>query len=421
LVYKDYSFKIQLQIFLAKTKNFSKNNLKSMPEEVIEAKVEAQNPLESIGETLANSLNKQANPLETPSNQMFVAEPFFKEEEKIEEKVEESVEVKAVEEEKKPETEVKTEEKPTETQIEAKAPEVDLVALLNESGVPVNSVDQIKSIIEENNNFKKAESEYRELTQEERARIEVGREFGDFGLYDRVLSIDTTKISHKEALKYEYFFDNLDSSPGFLEKTFEREFKKKYEEDPDEDYSKDALEENGRKALNKIIELQKDLKERGKISGGIDPEQAQREQEERDNKWFADVDAVLSKSDKISYELEDDSTKEKFAINIVMDGKDKQRIQDAMDRPLDYLSSKITDEKGNFDHEALYELIMRNEYFEKALDEARKSGAAVREESILKAKKHTVIESGKAGDPGNESKPIEQIAKSFQQMIHNNY
>jgi hypothetical protein len=418
---QSYSFKIQMQIFLAKTKNFSKNNIKSMPEEVIEAKVEAQNPLESIGETLANSLNKQANPLETPSNQMFVAEPFFKEEEKVEEKVEEGTEVKAVEEVKKPETEIKTEEKATETQIEAKAPVVDLVALLNESGVQVSSVDQIKSIIEENTNFKKAESEYRELTQEERARIEVGREFGDFGLYDRVMKIDTKAITAKEALRQVFILDNLNSNPQYLEKKFEKDFTKDYEEEADTEYSALELENNGRKAIDRLIELQQDLKERGKISGGIDPEQARKDQEVIDSKWYESVDSVLSKSDRVSYELEDDSTKEKFSINIVMDVKDKQLIQDAMDRPLEYLRSKITDEKGNYDHEALFEFILRNENFEKALDEARKSGAAVREESILKAKKHTVIESGKAGEPGNEAKPIEQIAKSFQQMIHNNY
>lgn len=390
-----------------------------MQEGVIETQVAEKSPVEFIGETMANSINKQANPLEESSNQTFVSEPFFKEEEKAVEKTEEGTEVKAVEEEKKPETEVKTEVKAPE--VETKAPEVDVVALLNESGVAVTSVDQIKSLIEENNNFKKAESEYRELTQEERARIEVGREYGDFGLYDRVMKIDTKSITPKEALRQIFMLDNLNGNPQYLEKKFEKDFAKTYEEESDEDYSKLELENNGQEAINTIIELQKDLKERGKISGGTDPEQAQREQEERDSKWYASVDAVLSKSDRISYELEDDSTKEKFAINIVMDAKDKQLIQDAMDRPLEYLRSKITDEKGNYDLEAWFEFVLRNENFEKALDEARKSGAAVREESILKAKKQTVIESGKAGDPGNAGKPIDQIAKSFQQMINNNY
>lgn len=386
-----------------------------MPEDPIieESKVESGLDLSKVAE----ALNMQNNPLENPLNQEFVMQPLF-EEEVAEVKNEEGVVVEA---EIKPELNedgtVKTpvvEVKPE--IVEEKA--VDFVELLNtainDPDISFGSVEEIKAVIAENRKFKELEAQYQELSQEERARLEIGRESGDFGLFDRVMGIDTSKISHKEALRQVFMLDNLDGNPQYLEKKFEKDFIKSYEEEADEDFSKLELENNGRKAIDKLIELQADLKKRGQVSGGTNPEDVKKAKVEADNKWFADVDNVMSKSDRVTYKLEDG-----LEINIVMDANDKKFIQDAMDRPVEYLKSLITDDKGQYDHDALFEFIVRNEYYENALEEARKSGAANREEKILKEKKNAVIESVKAGDTGVETKLNDQLANNFRQLISN--
>lgn len=381
-----------------------------MPEDQIieETKVESGPDFSKVAE----ALNQQNNPLENPLNQEFVTQPFFGEEEIKEDNKEEVVETVETtdkpEEVKTPVVEVKTEEKPV---------EVDFLGLLNnainDTDLSFGSVDEIKAIVAENRKYKEIEAQFQELSQEERARIELGRESGDFGLFDRVMGIDTKSITPKEALRQVFMLDNLDSNPQYLEKKFEKDFIKTYEEETDEEYSKMELENNGRKAISRIIELQEDLKKRGQVSGGVNPEEAKKAKEELDNKWFADVDSVMSKSDRVTYSLEGG-----VDINIVMDANDKKLIQDAMDRPVEYLKSLITDEKGNYDHQALFEFIIRNEYYENALEEARKSGAANREEKILKEKKNAVIEVVKAGDAGAETKLSDQLAGNFRKLIN---
>jgi hypothetical protein len=396
----------------------------------------AENSQESTNPTLptevANSmadLMSKASPLEAANNsKTFVAEPFFKEEETTTEEPKEATTETPLA-EKKPETTATTEEKPTEKTEEAaqtqvaepvveQIPEHEFVNLVNQAiadpDVTFGSIQELKAIVEENKKFKAIEAQYKELTQEERARIEVGREFGDFGLYDRVTGIDTAKLSPKEALRQVYFIENIGKNPQFLEKAFEKQYVKTYEEDPDEEFSRMLLENNGQEAIKTIVELQQDLKKRGQISGGADPEDAKKAKEDQDNAWFAAVDTVLSKNDRVTYDLG-----EGVKINIVTDVKDKQIIQNAMDRPVEFLRSLITDKDGNYDHEALFEFIHRNVYYEKALEEARKAGAATKEESFLKEKKNQVIESGKAGDVGTESKLSDQMAGNFRQLINN--
>lgn len=393
-----------------------------MSDQIIENTGE-KTPLEAIGESLAASLNKQDNPLESAKNESFVSEPFFKEaeeevKEETKEPVAETVSTPAAElnEDGTPKTIVA--EQTTETTIDTdQIPEEKFIGLLNtainDTEISFNSIEEVKAIIEENKKFKLAENQIQELSQEERARIEVGREFGDFGLFDRVMGIDTSKITPKEALRQAYLLDNLGDNPQFLEKSFERDFRKTYEEDPDEEFSKDALENNGQKAISRIIELQEDLKKRGQISGIANPEDAKKAKIEEDNKWFAEVDNVLSKNDRVTYTLENG-----LAINIVMDAKDKALIQQAMDSPIDFIKAQIT-ENGKIDHGALFETIMKIFYHEEILNEASRSGAAFKEEKILKEKKNAVIESAKAGDAGSETKPLEQFAANFRQLISN--
>lgn len=384
-----------------------------MPEEqkIEETKVEEGFDFSKVAE----ALNQQNNPLEDPLNQDFVSQPFFQEEEIKDEKKEESTETVAettdkplTEEVKTPVVEVKTEEKPA---------EVDFLGLLNsainDTDLSFGSVDEIKAVVAENRKYKEIEAQFQELTQEERARIELGRESGDFGLFDRVMGIDTKSITPKEALRQVFMLDNLDSNPQYLEKKFEKDFIKTYEEETDEEYSKMELENNGRKAISRIIELQEDLKQRGQVSGGANPEEAKKAKEELDNKWFADVDSVLEKNDRVIYTFEDG-----LAINIVMDAKDKATIQDAMDRPIPFFKSLITEDDGKISHESLFEIVMFLQYKEELLNESRKSGAANREEKILKEKKNAVIEAVKAGDAGAETKLSDQLAGNFRKLIN---
>jgi hypothetical protein len=381
------------------------------------------NTVETSKETPANDfskvagfLNKQTNPLTEPQHESFKAEPFFKQEETKEE------ETKS-EEEKKPETqeaaketpEVKTEPaKETTPSVETtrEVPEYEIVAQFNDkAGTSFGSLDEITSALEEYQKFKQAESEVLQLSSEDRARLEIGREYGDYTLYDRIMSIDTTKLTHKEALRQAYLLEH-EGTPQFLEKAFEREFKKSYEEDPDEEFSKDALENNAQQAIKKIRETQESFKQLGQVNGGVDPEEAKRVKAEADEKWFASVDSVLNKVDRLTYQLEDG-----LNLNIVMDAKDKNVIQAAMDQPIEWLRREITDDKGATDHEALMELVFRHVYYEKALQEAYKLGAASQEEKILKQKKNITIETTKAGDPGQGSKPLDSLAEKFRQSI----
>jgi hypothetical protein len=227
------------------------------------------------------------------------------------------------------------------------------------------------------------------------------------------MGIDTTKLAPKEALKQVYFLDNIGKNPQFLEKAFEKEYTRTYEDESDEEFSKMLLENNGQEAIKKLIDLQEDLKQRGKISGSANQEQSAEDRKKEDDKWFAAVDKVLEKQDRITHKFKDG-----LSINIVMDAKDKQVIQDAMDKPVPYFISKFKDKDGNVNHETLYKVIMQLEYNEAALEEARKAGAAVQEEEILKKKKHTVIETGKAGDAEMKPKLSDQFATNFRNLIN---
>ncbi len=390
-----------------------------MPEQE-KTNTEGQSQVENTNDfsKVAEAITAQHNPFEQVVHDTFESGPYI-----LEEKKGEDAEVKA---EDKPDTiinkeqkeEVKTEAKPevtetkTETKKEITAEEI-LSSLNSTLDSSFSSVEEIKSILEENQKYKQAENELRGLAQEDRARIQVGQEYGDYGLYDKVLGIDTSKLSPKEALKQVYLLENPGKSTQYLEKAFEKNYTKTYEEETDEEFSKLKLEEDGQDAIQKLIATQEQFKEFGKIDGGVDPEQQKKAKQAEDEKWFTAVDSVLNKTDRITYNLEDG-----LDINIVMDAKDKQVIQNAMDRPVEFLKSMITDEKGNYDHEALFEFIMRNVYFQQAFEEARKSGAAHREEKILKEKKNSVIETGKAGDPAAKTNVSEELAANIRSFMN---
>jgi len=372
---------------------------------------------EEAGKNIADALANQQILNETPKDESFKPEPFIMDEEleATEGNKEAVVEKQELNEDgtvKESVIENKPEEPETQTE---QIPEETFISLLNnaigDSEVSFKSLEDIKVLVSENKKLKEA-TEFQTLTQEERARIEVGREFGDFGLFDRVMGIDTTKLSPKEALKHAYFLDNIGKNSLFLEKSFEKEYTRTYEDESDEEYSKMLLENNGQEAINKLIGLQEDLKQRGKISGSANQEQSAEDRKKEDDKWFAAVDKVLETQDRITHKFKDG-----LSINIVMDAKDKQIIQDAMDKPVPYLISKIKDKDGNVNHETLYKVIMQLEYYEAALEEARKAGAAVQEEEILKKKKHTVIETAKAGDAEMKPKLSDQFATSFRNLI----
>jgi hypothetical protein len=317
----------------------------------------------------------------------------------------------------KPTQEIDTAKQEVQTE---QIPEEEFVALLNNAisdpEISFKSLEDIKALVSENKKLK-GETEFHTLSQEERARIEVGREYGDFGLFDRVMAIDTTKLSHKDALKHVYFLDNIGKNTQLLERLFDKEYRKTYEDDlEDEDLTKMLLENNGQEAIEKLIDLQNELKDKGKLSGSAKPDTSAEDKKKEDAQWFAAVDKVISKNDRVSYTLD-----EGLVLNIVMDAKDKEKIQAAMDNPVAFLKSMIADENGVYDHEAIFEFVLRNFYYQNALEEARIAGAAFHEEKLLKTKKHTTIESNKAGDTGTETKLGNQLAGSFRQMISNNF
>jgi hypothetical protein len=307
----------------------------------------------------------------------------------------------------------KVEDKPTEETAVEQIPESEFVAMLNEAiadpEISFNELAEIKALIEENRQFKEAASQLQGLTQEERARIEIGREYGDFGLYDRITSIDTASLTPKEAMKQVFFLENIGKNTQLLEKQFEREYTKKYEEDPDEDYSKMLLKQDGEDAIKALIGAQADLKKRGQISGGVDPEVAKKAKQKEDEAWLAAVDTVINKNKKATHTFADG-----LAIHSPVKDKDVPLIRDYCDRPIEFLRSLITDKDGKYDHDKLWNVVVRNVYWGDFMDEARKAGAAIKEESFLKEKKNAdVIKTPAAGDAEAKFDALNALAASI--------
>lgn len=264
--------------------------------------------------------------------------------------------------------------------------EYDVVGLLQESGLEVDSLQEIQEALDLRVKYKEAQSEFSGLTEDERRRIAITRKFGDPMLYDKVSLINADLIPEKEILKQVFFLQNSGKSQLFLNEQFERTFKRDYEtfEEDDEQeqkFLKLKLEEDAKEARDLMKQFQDELK--GTTLGTTAADTTKPEDtEEYQKNWTASVDRVLENADKIIYEVDG------AQISVVMDPTSREAVQQAMYDPIAWITALISDENGNVDHEAEFEFVMRNIFFEKILGEAKNTGRATFQEAQLKAAKN---------------------------------
>lgn len=278
--------------------------------------------------------------------------------------------------------------------------EYDVIGVLQEAGLTVQSFQQIQEALALQQKYTESQKELSGLSDDEKRRIAVAREFGDATLYDRVTSINADVIPDKEILRQIYFLRNTDKSVDYLTKQFDRDFKREYEDDDDEDFLKSKLANDVRLARETMKHFQEELK--SKTIGTPAAEQPVDDSEERRQAWMGSANQILENADKITY------TVDGAQISIVMDPTSKAIVQQAMYDPIGFINELITDEKGKVDHEALYELIMRNIYFEKLLSEAKNTGRANFQETQLKQLKN--VEQSKTSLKIDTPKPTPQDA-----------
>jgi len=257
--------------------------------------------------------------------------------------------------------------------------EYDVVGVLQEAGISVNSFKEITEALQLRDQYKTTQKEFSGLSEDEKRRIAVARKFGDPNLYDRVTSVNADVLPEKEILRQIYFLENSGKSIDFLSKQFERNYKKDYEtieEEEDQDFIRLKLQEDAREAREKMKAFQDVLK--AETLGGAETQETPDDTEERNQAWRGSVDYVLDNADRVAYSIGETE------ISIPMDPASRDIIQNAMYDPIRFIMEAISDDNGNTDHEALFEFIMRNVNFEKILAEAKNTGRANFQETQLR-------------------------------------
>lgn len=272
--------------------------------------------------------------------------------------------------------------------------ELDVVGLLQEADIQVGSLEEIKEALALKSKYNETQSEFAGLTEDEKRRVAIGREFGDPNLYDRVKSLNTDLLPEKEILRQVFFLKNHGKSPEFLSMKFDRDFSAKYQlAEKDITSAEDATEEQEIKFTKLSLaddaaearELLKNFQDvlATKTIGSTTPLAPEDDTEFQEN-WAKGVDTVLEKTDRVSYNVDGTS------VSIVMDPENREIVESFMRNPIQSIIDMVTDDSGNIDPEALFELAMRNVNFSKILGEVKKVGGATFHESQLKANKNIV-------------------------------
>lgn len=323
--------------------------------------------------------------------EQVLTDPIVEQEPVQEEVVPEVIQTKTVVEEQEPIV--------TDPIIDPVIPELDendIVGVLQEAGLSVQSFQQIQEALAIKDQYTKTQKEFSGLSDDERRRIAVSREFGDATLYDRISAINADVIPDKEILRQIYFIENSGKSIDFLTKQFDRNYKKDYEEDEDEDFLKLKLAEDARLARETMKNFQEVLK--SKTIGDTAKDQPIDDSVERQQAWRANADKILESNDRVIYTIGDSQ------ISVPMDPSSKAIVQQAMYDPMGFIKEAISNEDGSIDHEALFEFIMRNVNFEKILTETKATSRANFQETQLKTLRNV--------EPAKTSTKIEAVAET---------
>lgn len=280
----------------------------------------------------------------------------------------------------------------------------DPVSWLNEQwreqGLKINSLDDVPAIYKELQ--KLAAGTKSDLSKEEQARIKLGRETGDWGLYDRIVSVDTSKIDNTEAMKTKFFLENPKMPRLVAEQLFERNLKKSITEDDSEEFIKHYLEYEGAQA--------KQWLEEKKASINTAEDSKVEEVKQDDSNWFKGVDAIISQlaQDKnlVTYELEGKE------VNVDIDQDELLELRDAMDNPQGWIRDNILNEQGGWDFEKLAQLILRDMHNHKISKEFYELGRVHEQQHFLGKQRGTTQQTA-TGAPRNNTDPRDNVAQVF--------
>lgn len=285
----------------------------------------------------------------------------------------------------------------------------DPVSWLNEQwrdqGVKINTLDDIPSIIKDYH--KLLANKPADLSKEEQARIKLGRETGDWTLYDQIVSIDTSKIENTEAMKTKFFLENPKMPRLVAEQLFERNLRKSINPDEDsEEFIKHYLEYEGAQA--------KQWLEEKKASINTAEDSKVEEVKQDDSIWFKGVDTVINQlaqdKNQITYELEDK------AVNVVIDQEELLELRDAMDNPQGWIRDNILNEQGGWDFEKLAQLILKDMHINKIGKEYYELGRVHQEQHLLSKQRGTTTQQTATGAPKNNTDLRDNVAGVFRQF-----
>lgn len=316
--------------------------------------------------------------------------------------------------------EAPTEDLPTEeqqaaiNQPAADAPKVeseedgDPVEWLNEQwrekGVKIGSLDEIPQII---NAYNKLLSEKpTAYSAEEQARIKLGRETGNWQLYDQIVSIDTTKIEAREAMRTKFVLERPTMSTVLANQMFEKELKRVLSEDDSEEFIQQYLEYEG--AIAK-----KWLDDKKASINIAEDSNVEEKVQQSDGEWFKSVDSVIDQivldKNLITYELEDGK-----AVNVVIDHEQLQELRDAMDSPQGWIRDNILNEHGSFDHMKLMQLIIKNMHSDIISKEFYELGRTHEQQHLLSKQRGTLTPQIATGAPRNNTDMRDNVAGVLQ-------
>lgn len=281
----------------------------------------------------------------------------------------------------------------------------DPVSWLNEQwrsqGVKIESLDDVPAIFAE---YKRLIAEKpQEYTLEERSRIKLARDTGNWNLYDQIVSVDTKTIEPTDAMRIKFVLEHPEMARPFAEKLFEKNLKSSISEEDSEEFIAQYLDHEGNIAKRWLDDK--------KASINIAEDSKVDEVKQSDDQWFANVDKVINQiaqeKFEVTYEVEDKS------VNVVIDQDEFRELRDAMDSPQTWLRDNILNEQGGFDHLKLAQLIIKDLHSAKTNKEFYELGRVHQEQHLLNKQRGVTTATTATGAPRNNSDPRDDIANVF--------
>lgn len=271
-----------------------------------------------------------------------------------------------------------------------------------DKGVKLQSLDDVPKIVEEYNKLL-AKSNSQDLTPDEKIRLKIGRETGDWTLYDRISTIDTKSISAVDAMKTKFVLENPKMPAALAERMFEKNLQARVSGD-DEEFATHLIEFEGNEAKAWLEAKKESMKPTEDSAAAVDTKEA-------DNKWFEGVDNIISiiqkDKNRITYEFDEKE------VNVDIDQAELTELRDAMDTPYEWLKDKALNEDGSYNFEKLAHLVLKDMHHDKIVKEAYELGRVHQEQHILNKNKGTTQAKQSTGAPQNNVDGRDQLAAIF--------